>query len=157
MCHLLEQLNLTLGLGSWALTDPGHFLWIWISSEHKYSGAGLLLAQIMPLLAKQGPQTVDSIDSEHSLVGSVLGFILFFFPWHLEPISLPGSQPSTQREKVRETDGQAHKSIEWVPTKFDRNFAGRRRGKRIRKMSKFLSLLAVNIFAKYWQMNLSSV
>lgn len=84
-------------------------------------------------------------------------YFFFFFPWHLEPISLPGSQPSTQREKVRETDGQAHKSIEWVPTKFDRNFAGRRRGKRIRKMSKFLSLLAVNIFAKYWQMNLSSV
>lgn len=162
MCHLLEQLNLTLGLWSRALTDPGHFLWIWISLEHKYSGAGLLLAQIMPLLDRAGLcGLLDyGVHWFRTFTGGISSrdfFSVFFFPLTSGVClfaSLSTLRSKRESEGNRWTGSQTHRI---GPKKFYKSFARRRRGKRRRRTSEFLSLSAINIFAKYCQMNLSSV
>lgn len=99
MCHLLEQLTPTLGLPSWTRTDPGHFLWMPISSEYKYSReAASLLAQIMPLLSGAGVQGLLDYGAHWFRtfsVGITSGF--FFFP--LTSGVYPFTSPSTPRSE----------------------------------------------------------
>lgn len=141
MCHLLEQLNLTSGLPSWALTDPGHFLWMPIRAQYKYSReAATLLAQITPLWNRAGLHGLLDC-GVHSFRTSSVGissglvvvfyfffflFLLFFFFFSFFfLLSLTSgvypfanlSTPPTEKEKGRETDGQTHRQAEWAPPK----------------------------------------
>lgn len=68
--------------------------------------------------------------------------------------SLSTLRSKRESEGNRWTGSQTHRI---GPKKFYKSFARRRRGKRRRRTSEFLSLLAINIFAKCCQMNLSSV
>lgn len=79
------------------------------------SGGSIAPAQIMPLLNRAGVHGLWDYGAHwFRMFSAGISSEVFFYTWHLESIPSPTSQPSTQKEKVREADRHTHRQTEWA-------------------------------------------